>query len=160
MKHKRLKNCYCRLDGWLPLSCNLSMITQIDNVIISISGVIDNHNSWQGVHNIITLPHHGYWKISLHCTAQNSLHCEPKWSKWIKDSINGQVHWLYFLIWVNSVEVFVEDKLDVICTTVDSFNIKSRQDVIILHSTAQQGKNKLQNGNAQCSRTDLLTSLW
>ena len=44
MKHKRLKNCYCRLDGWLPLSCNLSMITQIDNVIISISGVIDNHN--------------------------------------------------------------------------------------------------------------------
>ena len=31
-------------DGWFPFTCNLSLITQIDNVIISISGVIDSHN--------------------------------------------------------------------------------------------------------------------
>ena len=31
-------------DGWLPFTCNLSLITGIDNVIISISRVIDWHN--------------------------------------------------------------------------------------------------------------------
>ena len=41
---------------------------------------------------------------------------------------------IWWFIWLESVEVFAENKLGVICRTVDSFNIKSRQNVTVLHN--------------------------